>query len=410
MQQVNEHIKEHWGSVLSLLIAWLGDIELAEDVLNEAVIQALEHWSSSGVPHNPRAWLLKTAKNKAVDIIRRQDNYRAKLNELPLSRLYDDIKIDDPHEIPDERLRLMFTCAHPALKTQSQVALILHTVAGLTTEQIAQAYLVKKSTIAQRLVRAKQKIKKAKIPYCVPQSSELGDRVDQILNVIYLIFNEGYQSHFSKNLASVNLIRESLALVQVMIELMPALPEILGLGALILFHDSRTPARLNGAGGFVPLSEQDRTLWDQEKIKRGDFLLTEALRMKGLGTYQIQAAMSAVHCHALEFSLTDWKQLDGLYAKLYELQPSPVVQLNWIYVVYQRYGSKKALADLKVIEETGLLDNYHSLYALKGELLVNAGQFEKAIEAYKTAIRLSSNQVEIDYLRSQINSLMQEYS
>ena len=410
MHMIETQLKQHWGSVLSVLIAWLKDIELAEDVLQEAVVSALKAWQDDGIPENPRAWLLRTAKNKAIDLLRRDQNYQSKLEQLGiLSHLQSGYSsTDEAMEIPDQRLKLIFTCAHPALNHEAQVALTLHTVAGLKTEKIASAFLLNKSTMAQRLVRAKRKIKKAGIPYEVPESGQLQERLASVLAVIYFIFNEGYHATFSQQLMQTNLVDEALSLATTVLELMPEQAEAMGLMALMLFHDARRQSRSNTAGQLLSLEQQDRDSWNQIKIKKGDHLLEAAIALKQLGPYQIQAAISAVHCQANNYNDTDWPQIELLYTKLYSYQPTAVVKLNWIFARAKALGVETALKELDELENSKALQDYQGFYAVKAELLALNGQKALASKVLDQAIGLSSNEAQIEFLKYKKMSLLSE--
>jgi len=409
---VEQVVREEWGLVLSALLRTVRDFELAEDVLQDAVVAALRHWPEEGLPHNPRAWLLQTARHKAIDRFRRDANFEAKRAELKiLGELERQVRPDEENTvdetIPDDRLRLIFTCCHPALEEQARVALTLRTLGGLATPEIARAFLVPESTMAQRLVRAKRKIKAANIPYVIPSPPLWPERLGSVLSVIYFIFNEGYAATSGSELTRADLCHEAIRLGNILLLLLPQEPEVGGLLAMLMLHDSRHQARTDGEGGFMTLEEQDRSLWNQEQIKTGVNHLQRALARRRPGPFQIQAAISAVHAQARSFDETDWNEIRWLYGKLYELQPSPVIKLNWAVALSFAHGPNAGLAAIREIEAQGVLERYHPYHAARADLFRRAEQNGESAVAYRRALEFTDNAAERRFLERRLREVLE---
>jgi RNA polymerase sigma-70 factor (ECF subfamily) len=400
--------REERPRALATLIRLLRDFDLAEEMLQEALAVALEQWPERGVPRNPSAWLVATARHKAIDRLRREKRFAAKQPELlaqrdtsaPARDLADDL-------FPDDRLRLIFTCCHPALATEAQVALTLKTLCGLSVEEIARAFLVAPDTMAQRLVRAKGKIRAARIPYEVPEAKALPARVDGVLRVVYLVFNEGYAATAGDTLVRGDTCAEAIRLGRLLEALLPDVREVAGLLALMLLHDSRRAARLDAKGDLVTLEEQDRTLWDQDQIAEGRALAEETLRRGGVGFYGLQAAIAALHSQAERAFDTDWPQIAALYALLLRLHPSPVVALNHAAAIAMGERLDRGLRLLEQLEATGDLDGYHLLPAAKADVLRRLGRGEEAALEYEKALARVTHAAERRYLERRLREVQE---
>ncbi len=399
--------REESGRILATLIRLLGDLDLAEEAMQEAFASALTAWPRSGTPANPRAWLVSAGRNKAIDLLRRRAVLESKREELArLNALAEHVaEVSEETMLTDDRLRLIFTCCHPALPREAQVPLTLRTLCGLSTEEIAHAFLVPIPTMAQRLVRAKQKIRDAGIPYRVPADEELPGRVETVLLVVYLVFNEGYNASAGDTLVRRELCGEAIRLGRLVRELMPGEPEAQALLALMLLHDSRRDSRTTESGEIVLLEEQDRTRWHHDQIAEGLELVENALGRGARGPYALQAAIAALHAQAQSAQETDWHQITALYELLLQVQPSPVVELNRAVAVAMASGLPEGLLLLNALEERGELRGYYLLPSARGDLLRRMERWEESGEAYRQALALVSNEAERRFLQRRLSEV-----
>ncbi|MGZ5598143.1 MAG: RNA polymerase sigma factor [Usitatibacter sp.] len=392
--------------VLATLIRLLGDFDLAEEALHEAFVAAMQQWPKEGVPENPRVWLVSAGRFKAIDRIRRRARFDVSLDDIAerVEALADPAVQEEHEGVEDDRLRLVFTCCHPALAAEAQVALTLREVCGLTTEEIARAYLVTPSTIAQRIVRAKAKIREARIPYEVPGRAALPERLDSVLRVVYLVFNEGYLASSGAALTRADLSSEAIRLGRLLVELLPE-PEAVGLLALMLLQESRRAARSSQSGEIVLLSDQDRSLWNREQIADGVALVEGALASRRFGPYTLQAAIAAVHAQAREPAGTDWAQIVALYDVLLRAAPSPVVELNRAVAVAMRDGPAAGLALVEALLAEGDLDDYHLAHSARADLCRRLGRKSDARESYRRALALTRQDSERRFLEKRLEEL-----
>ena len=418
-QVVSETFSREADRILATLIGTVRDFELAEDALQDALLVALERWSVEGIPRNPGAWLTTTARHKAIDRLRRENTLTRKQEMIQVLLEQEEQRGEEDMEdasIPDERLKLMFTCCHPALALDAQVTLTLHTLGGLSTAEIASAFLVPVPTMAQRLVRAKRKIRDAGIPYRVPEAHVLGERVDAVLCVLYLIFNEGYSAMVGSDLIRRELCDESIRLARLLTLLLNQeslyreVPEAMGLLALMLLHDSRREARVGPGGELVLLEDQDRSSWDSGKIQEGLDILEHALHMRQPGPYQVQAAISALHAQAKHAEDTDWPQIAALYNALMRMGPSPIVELNRAVAIAMADGPLQGLALLDRTNLSKELSDYYLFHAARADLLRRAGRLRNARNAYMQALKLCLNERERAFLNHRLTQVTQHIS
>jgi RNA polymerase sigma-70 factor, ECF subfamily len=403
------------GRVLATLVRLLGDLDLAEEAMHEAFAAALESWPHSGIPEKPRPWLISTARFKAIDGMRRRARFDAAQKDLALymeARLKEASVVNeeiDDEEIEDDRLRLIFTCCHPALPPEGQVALTLREICGLTTEEIARAFLVTPATLAQRIVRAKAKIREASIPYEVPAPHELPERLDAVLQVIYLVFNEGYSAAAGAEVTRADLTGEAIRLGRLLTELQPEAevlgPEIIGLLALMLLQESRRAARTSPSGELILLENQDRALWNREQIAEGLVLVERALQSRRFGAYTLQAAIAAVHAEAESTAATDWRQIVALYDQLARIEPSPVVYLNRAVAIAMRDGPEAGLRHIDVVLEHGELANYYLAHSARADMCRRLGRTAEARSSYEKALALTQQEPERQFLLARIRQL-----
>src|SRR5215472_4620848 len=393
------------GRVLATLVRLLGDLDLAEEAMHEAFAAALESWPQAGIPDKPRPWLISTARFKAIDGMRRRVRFdgaqrdlaayiQERINEAPL----------DEEEIEDNRLRLIFICCHPALPPEGQVALTLREICGLTTEEIARAFLVTPATLAQRIVRAKTKIRETRIPYEVPTPQELPERLDAVLQVVYLVFNEGYSAAAGAEVTRAELTGEAIRLGRLLMELQPE-PEVIGLLALMLLQESRRAARTSPAGDLILLENQDRSLWNREQIAEGVALVERALKSRRFGSYTLQAAIAAVHAEAESTAATDWRQIVALYNQLVRIQPSPVVHLNRAVAIAMCDGPEAGLTHIDALLEHGELANYYLAHSARADLCRRLGRTAEARSSYEKALALTQQEPERQFLQERIRQL-----
>jgi len=402
--RVEQVYREDSRRILATLIRLLGDFDLAEEALHEAFFVAVERWQRDGVPDNPRTWLVSTGRFKAIDVLRRRARFKAS-QPLLLAQLEELEQADwSGEDVEDDRLRLIFTCCHPALAADAQVPLTLREVCDLTTEEIARAFLSAPAAIAQRIVRAKAKIRDAKIPYQVPSLSELPERLDSVLRVIYLVFNEGYSASIGAELIREDLTREAIRLGRLLMELLPE-PEVMGLLAMMLLHESRRAARTSPSGELVLLDDQDRSLWDSALSAEGCSLVERALTTRRFGPYCLQAAIAAVHAEAPSAAETDWEQIVGLYDVLLRAVPAPVIELNRAVAVAKRDGALSGLSLIEGILARGELQDYHLAHSARAEFCRQLGRVEEAQSAYLRALELTRQEPERRFIEGRLSAL-----
>ena len=403
-QQVEAVYRSESRRVLATLIRLLGDFDRAQEAMHEAFAAAVAQWPRDGIPANPRSWLVSTGRFKAIDTIRRRARFDTHLAELAQQLDPSDTTIEDDEDVEDDRLRLIFTCCHPALSPEAQVALTLREVCGLSTEEIASAFLIAPPTLAQRIVRAKAKIRSARIPYQVPSKTDLPDRLDTVLQTIYLVFNEGYAASSGRSLTRADLADEAIRLGRLVMELLPD-SEAIGLLALMLLQESRRTARTSSTGDLILLEDQDRSLWNQAQISEGRLLVQQSLSSGRFGSYTLQAAISAVHSEAQSAAATDWAQIVGLYDLLVQLEPSPVVALNRAVAVAMRDGPLAGLQSIDQILARGDLADYHLAHSARADLCRRLGRTADARESYQKALAIVKQEPERRFLEKRLREL-----
>lgn len=403
-QQVEAVYRSESRRVLATLIRLLGDFDRAQEAMHEAFAVALAQWPRDGIPANPRSWLVSTGRFKAIDTIRRRARFDTHLAELAQQLDPSHTTIEDDEDVEDDRLRLIFTCCHPALSPEAQVALTLREVCGLSTEEIASAFLIAPPTLAQRIVRAKAKIRDARIPYQVPSKTDLPDRLDTVLQTIYLVFNEGYAASSGRSLTRADLADEAIRLGRLVMELLPD-SEVIGLLALMLLQESRRTARTSSTGDLILLEDQDRSLWNQAQISEGRLLVQQSLSSGRFGSYTLQAAIAAVHSEAQSAAATDWAQIVGLYDLLVQLEPSPVVALNRAVAVAMRDGPLAGLQSIDEILARGDLADYHLAHSARADLCRRLGRTADARESYQKALAIVKQEPERRFLEKRLREL-----
>ncbi len=401
--------RREWAFVLAATARVAGDLDIAEECVQEAYVAALDAWTRDGIPRNPGAWLTATAKRKAIDVLRRDRVFRSK---MPLLVEPDEAEPDESEDgaVPDDRLRLIFTCCHPALAREAQVALTLRLVCGVSTGDIAKAFLVAEPAMFARVTRAKKKIAAARIPYRVPEASELPDRLDAVLTVIHLLYTTGYTAPSGTDLVRADLVDRALHLARMLLALMPDEPEVRGLLALMLVTDARRGTRTDDEGRLLVLEEQDRSAWDRAAIEEGHHLVVGAFRTGRVGRYALQAAIASLHAVAASYETTDWRQLVGLYDRLLAVWPSPVVALNRAVAVSMVEGPAAALAEIEALERDGRLAGYHYLPAIRADLLRRLGRHGESAESYRAALELVTNDAEREFLAARLADAVRRIS
>jgi len=400
-QAIEKTVREEWGRILACLVKTLGDFQLAEDSLQDALEAALVHWKKNGLPKSPAAWLIQTARRKAIDRLRRTKNFAQKQPEISYLIDLDNMTTAEREceVIPDKRLEMIFTCCHPALAEKTRIALTLRTLGGLTTNEIAHAFLDKPSAMAQRLVRAKDKIKNAAIPYIIPEKAALPERINSVLSVVYLIFNAGYSGSKGDEYLRVNLSDEAIRLARILRELLPDETKVSGLLALLLLHDSRRLARQDAKGAIVSLENQNRNKWDRARIREGTGLLQTTMAKGKIGPYQLQAAISALHVEAKSWTDTDWQQIEALYRALISRQATPVVRINHAMAISYAKTPIEALDYLETFVVEKDVSEYQPYFAVMADLNQRAGNIVDASAHYERAIALADNEAQQDFLR-----------